>query len=678
MALHSFFGIVSIFKETKDKYYLYIYALLVSVYEFSKDKMKFKTLYALFLFISITIILDLELDAQTKVKIDTTGFFTKYKNFYLKSLSLLSESPDSSIIYANKSLFFLEQLEPYKQDKNLFYSAQAEIYNILFEAYFYIDDFEHSKEYNDLILKNAQKINNKALLSTAYINFGIFYRRQRDYQSAIANYKKAMILKKELKDSAGIDILYTNLGVCYEYKGEPSKALIFYRKSFNYEKNRGNLEDLSNTYINLGGIFLTLNYLDSSEFYLKKSLGIADSMKLAIDKEYDFDFLSQVFEKKGDFVTALDYYKKLDSLKYERISTEKMTEQQTLAEKYNKKLNENKIRQLNKDKNTQRKIIYLLIFAMFIFGVLIAIIIISYRKLKYYNNQLLKLNAEINEQKAEITAQRDDIEEKNELITHQYELLEKRNNDLNASLDYAKRIQESIFPKAEVFQNYFSDYFILYRPKEKVGGDFYWAIENNNDIFVAVGDSTGHGVPGALLSFMGIAGLNQIYSHNNNIRTDRLLDRFREQIINNFQKTKNKTYSNQSIDIALINYNKELNTLQFSGAYNSIFLVRNGVLTEYKADKIPVGNSRKIEIKYSLTELDLQKDDIIYLYSDGYQDQLGGRTSRKFLKSKFRDLIEGLNTYGLDEQKKILEVVLEGWKSEIFQVDDICVVALKI
>jgi serine phosphatase RsbU (regulator of sigma subunit) len=598
------------------------------------------------------------------------------KQYYKKAYSCLNSSPDSAIIFANLAIKNLP-------DDSVFFKLK--VYRVLSECYFYLNDIDNALKFAKESEKWALLLNNKIELSKVYNNFGILYRNNNDFDKALDYYKKSIKLSIESGDTLTINKQYGNIGVLLEYQNKYKQALSYYKKAYYIEKKHKFDEDLSTSLINLGGIYIKLNQLDSAETFLLQSIKIADSLNLGIDKEYDFELLSEVYEKRSNFSKALSLYKQLDSLKYERLDEEKIESQQQFASQYQTALKEKEIIQLNSDKKIQSYTIYSLSAIILIILAFIWIITVANKKIRTINAALLQKNEEILAQNAEIQAQRDDIQEKSNVINKQYiqlenqnQQIEKQNLDLRASMRYAKKIQESALPEfSTIAQNYFEDAFLFFNPREEVSGDFYWMKEMNNNLYIAVADCTGHGIPGALLSILGISALNNIVSSNQNIGSDELLMELRQKIISDLHQDE-KDSAMQSIDMSLIIYNKQNATIEYSGSYNSIFHIRNKHLTEYKADRIPVGNSRHKFISFTKHTVNLEREDIIYLFTDGFQDQLSSKTKRKFLKQKFRDLLEELSDYSLDEQKKLLELILHEWRGSITQVDDITVMGLRV
>ena len=255
----------------------------------------------------------------------------------------------------------------------------------------------------------------------------------------------------------------------------------------------------------------------------------------------------------------------------------------------------------------------------------------------------------------------------NYVIEHQKtekekEKIEILHNDILSSINYAKRIQNALLPSTEVLNTCLPNHFILFKPKDIVSGDFYWVKKIENKTIFIVADCTGHGVPGAFMSMLGISYLNEIIASNNTLHANEILNRLRQKVKTAFLQNDELSVKD-GMDIALCIIDFDEMKLQFSGAFNSLYLFRNKLFTEYKADKQPIGIYPK-EKDFSLTEIDLQKNDMLYMFSDGYSDQLGGEYGKKFMTKRFKETLFEIHNNELNEQKKILNKTFEKWKND--------------
>lgn len=306
---------------------------------------------------------------------------------------------------------------------------------------------------------------------------------------------------------------------------------------------------------------------------------------------------------------------------------------------------------------TQQMIILFIIIVLIIIGILGYFIFRLYNKTKQINVLLHQKNEEINKQ--------------NERIAWQHK-------EITDSIVYARRIQHAILPPQEIISQTLADHFILFKPRDIVSGDYYWMTQIQNKIIITAADCTGHGVPGAFMSLLGITFLNEIVHEKQITQSDCILRELRERIIDSLNKSGRTEDYKDGMDMALCVIHKDTHTLDYSGAYNPLYILRNGELTEIKADKMPVGLSEKSHEQFSITSEQLQENDCIYMFSDGYVDQFGGPQNRKFMTRQFKELLITIHHEPMEIQKEILDTTIETWKGSNRQIDDIIVIGLKI
>jgi serine phosphatase RsbU (regulator of sigma subunit) len=247
-----------------------------------------------------------------------------------------------------------------------------------------------------------------------------------------------------------------------------------------------------------------------------------------------------------------------------------------------------------------------------------------------------------------------------------------------SSLRYAGMIQQALMPGPELLSGILKDFFVFYLPKDIVSGDFYYAYQNAGYTIIAAGDCTGHGVPGALLSILGISFLNEIMQVRVVPRANRILNRMREKVMGALDQKGAVAEKKDSIDIALCVYEPFMGVLQYSGANRPLIMIRNGVMREIKPDKMPIGVAPLEEVSFTNHRIEVEPGDSFYLFSDGYPDQFGEETNKKFKYKKFRDLLLSVQGKSMAEQKKIFEETYYSWKGKTTQIDDILVLGFEI
>ncbi len=290
-------------------------------------------------------------------------------------------------------------------------------------------------------------------------------------------------------------------------------------------------------------------------------------------------------------------------------------------------------------------------------------------KKSQYEKQVLEEKISI--RTVEVLQQKFELEKKNELIAE-------KNKEMTDSLNYARRIQGAILPKTELIDSAFSQSFILYMPKDIVSGDFYSFMQKDDRILIAAADCTGHGVAGAIMSMIGSSILNQIIIEKGSTDPAEILNQLDAGIIEALKQAENS--SHDGMDISLCAFNKEKTEVLFAGANRPLYLVRNGTLDVYKSDKMPIGGLQ-IENKESFSNqrIALQKEDAIYIFSDGYADQFGGMLGKKLMTKKFKEIILSIQDKPMKEQCLHLHKFINDWMGgEFEQVDDILVIGIKV
>ena len=266
-----------------------------------------------------------------------------------------------------------------------------------------------------------------------------------------------------------------------------------------------------------------------------------------------------------------------------------------------------------------------------------------------------------------------DKKKNNEIITKQKEVVEEAHKEIQDSIAYAKRIQSAILPPAKLVKEYLKESFILYKPKHVVAGDFYWMTRKDGKILYAAADCTGHGVPGAMVSVVCNNALNRSVREYGLTDPGQLLDKTRDIVIEEFSKSEEDVKDGMDIAICSIEGLK----LKYAGAHNPLWIIRNGEIIETKANKQPIGQFDNPK-PYTTHSFDLEKGDSIYVFSDGYVDQFGGERGKKFMAKAFRKLLLSIQDKAMEEQKTIIDDVFEAWRGKLEQIDDVCVIGVKV
>ena len=262
-------------------------------------------------------------------------------------------------------------------------------------------------------------------------------------------------------------------------------------------------------------------------------------------------------------------------------------------------------------------------------------------------------------------------------ISEQKDEIERQQKELSDSLEYASSIQTALLPDMRHFQKSFSDSFVLFKPRDIVSGDFYWFSRKGNYAAFAAADCTGHGVPGAFMSILGMSFLNEIVSKCIP-GANTILNRLRENVMKALHQTGDIGEHKDGMDIALCVLCLDEKELQYAGAFNPLYLIRNGELIETRGDKMPIGVNAIVEKSFTKHEFKLQEGDQIYIFSDGYADQFGGANDKKFRYRSLKELILKIHHRPMREQEKELNKVFNNWKGDLEQLDDVLLMGIKI
>ena len=544
-------------------------------------------------------------------------------------------------------------------------------------------DYDKSIFYFKKSIENYKKLEQVNQASSAQAKLGHLFVLKKDYDQAEIVLMQA--LNSQLKNNyeVGLASTYNSLGFLYKGRKD-NEAITYYNKAAEYAKKFNNEMFLGGILINLGSAMYNNNNSRKAIPVLLEGIKIADSYEKIEYVSIGYNHLSKAYEEQGSYKNALKYNKLHLKLKDSLLNKENLMQMNELEASYESEKKEKEILLLNEkakvDELTiqdekQKSIIaneqkksQQLMFGLGI-GFLLVITLFIYRG--YQSKK--KSNVILTQQKLE-------IEKANDVISLQRDIVNEKNKEITDSIQYAKRIQNAILPPDKLVKEYLADSFILYKPKDIVAGDFYWmesvAPTGKNDapkVLFAAADCTGHGVPGAMVSVVCNNGLNRSVREYGLTEPGEILDKTREIVIQEFAESEEDVQD--GMDIALCSL--EGNILKYAGANNPLWIIRNGEIVETKANKQPIGKFDN-PTPYITHTIQLEKGDSIYIFSDGYIDQFGGEKGKKLKASAFRELLLKVNDKTLSEQKLAIDQAFEDWRGDNEQVDDVCVIGVKV
>ena len=633
---------------------------------------------------------------------------------YIKSLEALSLS-----------------LDYYKKLNNR--KGIADIKNRMGAVYRLQGKYPTALEYYFESLKIHQSLNNESGVSNSLNNIGIVYLYQKDYDKALEYYFNSLKIGQKLNDEEGIGISYLNIGGAYQKKKDFSKAIDYYLKSLAIEKRINDLDAIGVIYNEIGSIYIEQNNLQLAKTFLGQALKTFSDLESKSRQAECNLYLGQYYLKAQNpeqaiahYTTALNLAKETGSQEFYANALLKLSEtyegirNTSLAFKYYKNyvaVRDSLYNEENTKRSVQAELLYQFerkqdilkviqakkeeiflekskgqkAFRNFLIAILLLLVILiffvysAYRNkrkanitLKNQQNEILEKNEELLQQQEEILAQRDEIEQKNSILERSKQIIAAKNERIISSIEYAQTIQQAILPHEDQLSKFFKDHFVIFIPKDIVSGDFFWFSEEQDVVFAAVIDCTGHGVPGSFMSLIGNTILNQIVNEWHTHDPAIILEYLHQKIRKALQQDEIHSKSHASMDICLVKINLKTHKVTFAGANRPLFIVQDGKLVKIPGDKKSVGGFQRESKRYFTNhEIQLNGESFLYLTTDGFVDQMNSE-KRKFGPNQLLTILEANSQKPMNLQKDILLNTLDLFKQSEDQIDDICILGLKI
>lgn len=654
------------------------------------------------------------------------------KVYGLKDLGVLNNYQGN---YQQSMEYYFEALELVKKLEDE--KVLGDLFNNIGNVYENREDYEQALQYYFQALEVAVKTNNQLTISATYNNIALIYDIQGKYEQALDYFLKSLEIDTKLEDKVGMSTVLGNIGNTYQEQGDYEHALEYYFKSLEISESIGDQEGISYSLLGLGEVYILQrqwllakkNLIDA--FLVTKEIGLLENIR-EITKQ-----LAIVEKELGNYQAAFEYqvlFKEMaDSLKNEE-QTEQITRLEMNYEFQQEKdsiqlVNETDRIAFEKDIETRNVILIAVCIGLVLTFALVIILFLFFRnqrknnrelnnaneELKHYNKELQsaneiifetnrknqKINEQLNASNVVILKAHEKNKKINKELQNTLSLVKQQQEEIWESISYAERIQQVILPLDQVIQETFSQHFILFKPRDVVSGDFYWygksemapifeekqTTSGRQRIFkgfssekyiIAAVDCTGHGVPGAFMSLIGNNLLNAIINERGVYQVDEILNILHQEIRRILKQEKTDNIDGMDISIACIDFENQ--QLEFAGAKNPLIYIQEGKLHQVKGDIIGIGGERgtNVQESFTLNVIDISKPTTFYLFSDGYQDQFGGKRGKKFMTKRFRELLFEIHKKPMHEQKMILEETLTNWMGKEEQVDDILVIGVSV
>lgn len=558
-------------------------------------------------------------------------------------------------------------------------------------VYYQMGAIKDAINYYEQALEVYQKVDYQGGIGHTFNNIGQGYYELKKYKQAEEYFKRSLEVQRQQDSQRGIGNAQINLGKIYNDNGLQEQAIIYADSAYQAYQSIGNQLGISNALLFKAGVLKAAGNLQEAILCAQKAYEVAEKIDFLNNQKDLSLLLSQLYAQQQSYQTAYTHQLKYQQLKDSLVSEDVAKELSNLRNNYELEKRNLQIEALEKEKQLKLYLIYGFIGLVVLLVIVLLSLYARYQLKKRANNALSIKNAEITHQKEEIETQRDHIEEQRDEIEAQAIHLKEVNNNLehayqhiSSSINYATRIQAAILGQKRRIISKFVDAFILFLPKDRVSGDFYWFYEfpatdavHEGKSIVVCADCTGHGVPGAMMTVIGNTLLNEIVKVNGYTDPDKILHELDIKI----QHTLNQeadSMQQDGMDITLLCIDKKKKQASFAGAKNPLLLIRNGKMERIKGSRSSIGgNFASFEKSFDAITIELKDNDRIYLYSDGYQDQFGGENNSKFLSKRFREFIHEISILPMQTQEEKLAMTFNEWRGEGEQTDDVLVMGMR-
>jgi serine phosphatase RsbU (regulator of sigma subunit) len=512
-----------------------------------------------------------------------------------------------------------------------------------------------------------------------------------DYEKTLNLWLEAYTASIEINDKESEGEACNQLGLIYSRLCNFPKALEFFNKGLKIREEMGDENAVASSLNRIGMVYRQIKkYIESLEYYFR-SLEIRKRNKQTAAIPWTLLGIASTYEDMKKYPESLDYYELGMTGSDKRCTTQcMMGAGRVYSQIGNSKLAEKRLKQslqMAQELNSMALIAdaYSALAAHYELYKKPDKALKSFKQFLKSRESLHSSEVQSRLSNIEVAHAVEKSEQEKEIfrlrhveLKKAYDIIEEINRDMTASINYASRIQRAILTDPGEIRGLSGRLFILYMPKDIVSGDFYWITQVKKKLVVVAADCTGHGVPGALMSMLGISFLEEIINYRGITESGKILNELRKEVQHALHQKGAREEQKDGMDISLCVIDKSKNTIQYSGAYNSLYLVRNGELTEYPADRMPIGIYDLSDTEFNSNNIPSLPGDMIYMFSDGYADQFGGPNIKKFKYAQLKELLVSIHKLPVKEQKKKLDKTFHDWKGTNPQIDDVMVLGLKI
>ncbi len=611
----------------------------------------------------------------------------------------MNANPEKAMEWFDKSLEYNKAIENEV--------GEADIYNYMSVVLKNKGDLKKSMEYNFKALGIKEKLNDKQGIAASCVNLGMIYFEQKNfkkaeemyrrssklykdvkntdghantlnslahlycqmekYDSALINYKEAYEIVEQIGDKYAMSGVLVNIGKFYYEYGDPdcdslkrdckatnlAKAKKCFEKALAIAEENKSVQGISGAKNHLGWVAYRSGNYKEGKILALASLELANRIKFPAYIRNSSELMYLLEKKDGNFAKSLEYYQQyivmrdsVRNIEHTEELLKKELEYDYVKRKEIDKANNDKELAISEERENKQKLVSLFVGIGLVLVLVFAIII--FNRLRVTNKQ------------------KKIIEEKNHVI-------EEKQKEILDSIHYAKRIQETILAHKDFINDNLPSNFIYYKPKDIVSGDFYWATKKGDYFYLAVCDSTGHGVPGAFMSLLNIGFLNEAITEKNILQPNEIFNYVRERLVNSISREGQK----DGFDGALFCIDTKRKKITYTAANVNPMIISNEGITELPSNRMPVGKG-EINKPFDMHSVELKQNETLYIYTDGFADQFGGPKGKKYKYKQLNELLKRMSPSEINEQLDVLNAEFEQWRGKLEQVDDVCIIGFRL
>jgi tetratricopeptide (TPR) repeat protein len=605
------------------------------------------------------------------------------------------------------------------------------VYNNQGNIHYQFGDYSMAIRHYKKSLGYYERVDYSRGISAVYNNIGNVFEEQKRYDKALEYYGKALALNRGLgidrntgtclnnigevhlknnklrkarryfersldyrtgsNDKRGISAVYSNLAVVNMKTGDYDVALDQLHEALKLDNETGDKKAMAEDLVYIAEVYLNQDRLNRSIEFAMQGRELADSIQAPLQRKNSLEVLARAYEKRGDYRRALEYtrmYEEVEDFLFNKEKNEQIEELETRYQLDKKQEEIRRQEQLLEQKETlirkQKVRSYAYLGAIVFVVAVSALFYFNYRQkrnahrmLMEQNQEIENQNEELTQQNEEITNQRDELQQQRNLTHKQRNEIALKNDAITSGLHYARMVQSGLLMPERTIGKLLPASFIFFQPREMVSGDFYWVRQRDDQVIFAVADCTGHGVPGALMTTLGMSLLNEAVNESPSLQAGDVLNRLRVKFIHVLRQSDEGAMNRNSMDVSLCIWNQEDNILQYAGAYHPLYMVRGETFEVYRANRMNIGLESGLDSSFTTHRISLESGDMVYLFSDGYADQPDHQGQEKMKISRFRQLIRDVAHLEPPGQKVRLEGYFNRWKGDYEQVDDVLVMGVR-